>query len=146
MNALGICLAGPTASGKSAPAPQLAEPDTDRDEAPPAAAAGSGHHLPNRLRPGDCRIALWHDTHRTPNYVASLTPQEGAASIPSRRIADGRLSSNLRTWSTKCQSWRTRKTAQATAAIICRRGSRVNASAARKAPMPSENAPMKSHA
>jgi hypothetical protein len=36
--------------------------------------------------------------------------------------------------------------AQATAAIICCRGRRVNASAARKAPMPRENAPMKSHA
>jgi len=35
---------------------------------------------------------------------------------------------------------------QIPAAINCRRGSRVNASAARKAPMPSENAPMKSHA
>jgi len=36
--------------------------------------------------------------------------------------------------------------AQASAVIICRRGSRVNASAARKAPMPSANAPMKSQA
>jgi DMSO/TMAO reductase YedYZ molybdopterin-dependent catalytic subunit len=36
--------------------------------------------------------------------------------------------------------------AHATTAIVCRRGSRVNASAARKAPMPSENAPMNSHA
>ena len=32
------------------------------------------------------------------------------------------------------------------AAIVCRRGSRVNANAERQAPMPSENAPMKSHA
>ncbi len=44
------------------------------------------------------------------------------------------------------RSWPSRLVAQATAAVICRRGSRVNASADRKAPMPSENAPIKSHA